>query len=176
MPVEYERRFALTMVADCGSYCPVSGGFYKYKPSIGGNVALLVGFLLLVPWVIFLGLRSRTPFLTLSLLSGLVFYVLGFIGRILLHHNLDSPGLFLLSLLGTILGPSLIVAATFIILPHVLAVYGEHFSPFRPTVAELILCTLITIATGIEVVGSVFVAYAFNGVTVCLPSLLRLPI
>lgn len=154
------------MEAGCGSTCPVPGGFYSYSPNIGGNAVLLATYALLVPSIFYLGVRSRTAFFSTVLATGAVLGLLGFIGRVLLHESRDSPGYFLLSLLGTVLGPSLLSASIFVVFPHILTVYGERLSPFKPMLAELALYTLITVAIGVQVVGVVFVVYGFNGVTV----------
>lgn len=154
------------MEAGCGSTCPVPGSFYSYSPNIGGNVVLLAIYALLVPSVAYLGVRSRTVFFSTLLATGFVLGLLGFVGRVLLHQRRDCPGYFLLSLLGSVLGPSLVSASIFVVFPHILTVYGERLSPFKPMLAELALYTLIAVAIGIQVVGVVFVAYGFNGVTV----------
>ncbi|QPG98053.1 hypothetical protein C2857_007194 [Epichloe festucae Fl1] len=156
------------MAADCGSSCPVSGGFYSYRPSVAGNIVLLVVYALLVPCILYLGFRSRTALLsTVLMMTGLALEILGFVGRVLLHHSAESPDYFTLSLLGTILGPSFVSAALFVAVPHLFIVYGEKLGPFnfRPVVAGLTLYTLIAAAIGVEAVGVVFVSYEFHGVT-----------
>ncbi|KAK2593703.1 hypothetical protein QQS21_008611 [Conoideocrella luteorostrata] len=154
------------MAVDCGSSCPVSGGFYRYNPSVGGNALFLAVYALVVPCIIYLGARSRTALFSGLLTIGLASEVLGFVGRVLLHQSLDNPGYFILSLLGTVLGPSLFSASIFVVFPHVLNLYGERLSPFKPMLAELLLYTLIAVAIGVEVVGAVFVPYVFNGVAI----------
>lgn len=167
------------MAADCGSSCPVSGGFYSYRPSVAGNIVLLVVYALLVPCILYLGFRSRTTLLsTVLMMMGLALEILGFVGRVLLHHSTESPDYFTLSLLGTILGPSFVSAALFVAVPHLFIVHGEKLGPlnFRPVLAGLALYTLIAAAIGVEAVGVVFISYEFHGVTVSItPSPTSIP-
>ncbi|KFH46824.1 Sphingoid long-chain base transporter-like protein [Hapsidospora chrysogenum ATCC 11550] len=151
------------MAGDCGSTCPVEGGFYAYDPNVGGNAVLLATFALLVPVVLFLGIRFRTPVFSATLATGLLLAVAGFLGRILLHGSPRNQGLFFLSLLGTLLGPVCISAANFLTLPHILSVYGDHISPLQPVVAGVVLYGLAAVAAVVQVVGVAFTAYDLSG-------------
>lgn len=159
------------MTSDCGSTCPASDGFYSYNPSVGGNVVLLTVFALLALVAIYFGVRSRTYLFSLALTAGIVFEVLGFVGRILLHSKRGDQGHFFLSLLGTVLGPSLISVAIFIVLPHILGIYGEPICPFRPLVAGLIFWGIGALAIILELIGIIFTAYETNGISVCYPGI-----
>ncbi|KAK7423099.1 hypothetical protein QQX98_001175 [Neonectria punicea] len=147
------------MAGDCGSTCPAAGGFYSYDPNVGGNAVLLAAFAILTIVVPYLGYRSWTPLFSITLTMGLLAEVVGFVGRVLLHSTSDSRTYFFLFLLGTVLGPTFISASIFIILPHVLGIYGEPVSPFKPLVAGLAFCSLIAVALAVELVGIIFVAY-----------------
>lgn len=159
------------MAGDCGSSCPVAGGFYSYNPNVGGNVVMIVAYALLLPFVLYFGYRFRTTLFSAVLTAGLLLNILGFAGRVLLHGARDGQAYFTLSLLGTVLGPTFTTAAVFLVLPHVLTVYGEGLSPCRPILAETIPCGLAVVALVVEVVGIVLVAYGLNGVTVRIGSL-----
>ncbi|KAG5953072.1 hypothetical protein E4U53_007041 [Claviceps sorghi] len=141
------------------------GGFYSYRPNVAANAILLVLYALLVPCVWFLSLCSRRCLFSNILAVGLVLEALGFAGRILLHNRIQSRGYFTLSLLGTILGPTFISAALFVFFPDAIKVLGERPSLFKPMLAELILCTLMAAAVGVDVVGVVFVSYEVGGIT-----------
>ncbi|UNI15679.1 hypothetical protein JDV02_002190 [Purpureocillium takamizusanense] len=154
----------MIMAGECGISCPVDGGYLSYSPSIAGNAILLALFCLLVPITLYMGYLFRTPYFSAVLATGLAFDVVGFAGRVLLHGDRASQTYFTLSLLGTVLGPTLMTAAVFIILPHVLVVYGTHLSPCSPAIAEAGLCGLTCVALVIELVGVLFVAYGFKDV------------
>ncbi|KAH7262195.1 RTA1 like protein-domain-containing protein [Fusarium tricinctum] len=153
------------MTSDCGSTCPASDGFYSYSPSVGGNAVLLTVFALLALVAIYFGVRSRTYLFSLALTAGIFFEVLGFVGRILLHSKRDDQGHFFLSLFGTVLGPSLISVAIFIVLPHILGIYGEPICPFRPLVAGLIFWGIGALTIILELVGIILTAYETNGIS-----------
>lgn len=159
------------MAGDCGSTCPVKGGFYTYEPNVGGNAVLLAAFAVLIPVVLFLGFRFRTPLFSATLSTGLVLGVAGFLGRVLLKGSPQSQGLFLLSLLGTSLGPVCISGANFLTLPHILSVYGDHISPLQPMLAGVVLYGLAAVAAIMEVVGVAYLAYDFGGMGVSLSGL-----
>ncbi|KAM5352195.1 hypothetical protein ACJ41O_004918 [Fusarium nematophilum] len=99
-----------------------------------------------------------------ALTIGLLMGVLGFIGRILLHSSRDNQGYFFLSLFGTVLGPSFVSVAIFIVLPHVLGIYGEPICPFRPLVAGLIFWALSAVTMILELIGVIFATYESSGV------------
>ncbi|OAQ75446.1 RTA-like protein [Purpureocillium lilacinum] len=152
------------MAGDCGISCPVDGGYFSYSPSIAGNAILLALFSLLLPITLYMGYLFRTPFFSAVLATGLAFDVVGFAGRVLLHGDRASQTYFTLSMLGTVLGPTFTAAAIFVVLPHVLAVYGDHLSPCRPSFVEAGLCSLTCAALVIELVGVLFVVYSFRDV------------
>ncbi|KAI8672414.1 hypothetical protein LRP88_03078 [Fusarium phalaenopsidis] len=153
------------MAGDCGSTCPAFGGFYAYNPSVGGNAVLLVAFLFLALAAPYLGFRSRTYLFSAVLTTGLFFEVLGFIGRLLLHSNRDHQGHFFLFLFGTVLGPSFLSLAIFIILPHILGIYGEPICPFKPLLAGLVFWGLSAGSMLLQLIGIIFTAYESSGVT-----------
>ncbi|KAH0595389.1 hypothetical protein MHUMG1_06564 [Metarhizium humberi] len=143
------------MEASCGSSCPVPGGFYSFSPNVGGNVVLLAIHALLLPAVLYFGVRLQTRFFSLTLATGHLLSLLGFVGRVLLHQTPDNPGHFLLSLLGTVLGPSFFTASIFVVFPHIRRVYGERLGQNKPTLAASTLFGLTTVAIAVEVVGIV---------------------
>src|SRR5687767_13934372 len=105
------------MAGDCGSTCPVEGGWYSYDPSLAGNAVFTAAFAFLVPATLFFGVRYQTPLLAATLTTGIALEVVGFVGRILLHGGRGDKTFFLLNQLGTVVGPSLVAGALFITLP-----------------------------------------------------------
>jgi hypothetical protein len=157
--LEHEKgQAAFNMAASCGSTCLVPGGFYSYDPNVGGNAVMLAIYALLLPPVTYLGFRSHTPLISGVLASGYLLGMLGLLGRIMLHRSRDNPARFLLSLLGTVLAPSLFSVAIFVVLPHLLSIYGERPSRVKPILAESVLYTLAIVAIGAQVVGAALLA------------------
>lgn len=154
------------MPGDCGSTCPVEGGFYAYNPNIAGNSLLLAAHGILIPAVLYLGIRFRTPVFSAILATGLLLDVVGFVGRLLLSGAPESQAFFVLSLLGTILGPACVSGAIFSTLPHILGVYGDCMSPIRPFLAGLVFYSVVSLAGVIQLIGVVFLAYDLSAMGV----------
>lgn len=147
------------MAGDCGSSCPVSGGFYYYDPNVGSNAFFLALFVILAAVVPYLGFRSWTPLFSAVLTTGLLAEALGFIGRLLLHAEGDNRTHYFLFLLGTIWGPTFMSLAIFIVLPHILSIYGHPISPVRPLVAGLAFWSLGVVVLVVELAGVIIAAY-----------------
>lgn len=154
------------MAGQCGSTCPFEDGFYQYDPSVGGNAFLLALYALLAIIVMYLGLRFRIFLFSVILSTGLLFEVLGFIGRLLLHGSRDNETAFFLAQFGTVLGPTFISTAIILLLPHILRVYGSHVCPFRPVTTSLALYSLAVVAFILQLAGVIIVSFGFEGVSV----------
>lgn len=158
------------MAGGCGSTCPVPGAFYSYDPSVAANAVLVAVFAVLSAVVLLLGVHFRTLVFSATLTTGLLLSAVGFVGRILLPGSRQSQEYFVLSLIGTILGPVCIVASIFLLLPHILSIYGDHASPVRPVYIGLLLCSLEAVAAILQVIGVVSIAYILPGMGVSRPS------
>lgn len=154
------------MAGDCGTACPVEAGFYSYDPSIGGNAVLLAAYGLLIPAVLYPGFRFSTLTFSIILVIGLILDVIGFVGRLLLHGAPDRQDFFIVSLLGTVLGPTFITGAMVLTLPHTLSLCGERVSPLRRLLAAVSLFISTAGAAVLQLVGVVYVSYNFGDVGV----------
>lgn len=154
------------MAGECGSTCPVEGGWYSYNPSLAGNAVITAAFAFFVPATLFFGVRYQTPLLAATLTTGIALEVVGFVGRILLHGARDDRIFFLLNQLGTVVGPSVVASALFLTLPHVLTIYGIHLSPVKPLNVAFSFYVFVVITVVLQVVGVVFISGEFRNVTV----------
>lgn len=159
------------MTSDCGSTCPTENGFFTADLNIGGSAVLLAVFAFLTPATFYLGYRFRTPGFSAVLATGLSFEVVGFLGRILLHEARDHQGYFALTLLGSVLGPTFMSGAMSMVLPHLLAIYGQGHAPCQSILATSLLCVLFIVSLVLDIIGIVFVAYGYGGVSVCISPL-----
>lgn len=159
------------MAPDCGSTCPVEGGFYSSELSLAGTIVLLIVFCLLAPTAMYMGARYQTPVFSAALTTGILLEVLGFIGRLLLTDNVASQLYLLLSLLGTLVGPPFLTLALAIILPHTLSVFGDSHSRTRPVLVGFLLQCLVVASVIVQVVGTVFLVYGLGGTSVSGPNL-----
>ncbi|KAI0482188.1 RTA1 like protein-domain-containing protein [Xylariaceae sp. FL0804] len=127
--------------------------FLTYQPSLAGNAVLLALFAALVPVSLWLGIKYKSPVFGTASATGLALEIVGYIGRILLHSNSDGRGGFIVFLLGTILGPTCICGAMFLVMPRIIAVYGEEFRVWRPVWYPLLFNSLTTICLILEIAG-----------------------
>lgn len=154
--------------ADCTlATCPVEEGWLSSPAPIEGIAFMLAAFATLVPINLWIGARSGTTVYSLSMSLGLLLEVVGYSGRLLLRKNLASKSFFVMSLLGTAVGPTLISAAIYTILPHILALYGSDLStPIEPVWLGYFFLALDGFTVAYQVVGCVFAARGYNGVEV----------
>lgn len=107
---------------------PVGDGFFSSPPSVVGSAVFLAAFAILIPINWWAGMHWNTPIYSLTIVAGLVFEVIGYIGRILLNLDTASVVGFVLYMLGTIMGPTFITSAVYQILPHIVVLYGKEFT------------------------------------------------
>lgn len=152
------------MTADCDSACP----YYDYDPSIAGNAILLAAYSILIPAVFYPGLRISTLAFSIILVAGLALDVIGFVGRLLLSRSPDGQDYFTISLIGTILGPTLITCAVILTFPCTLSLCDLYVSHLRRGFAVLLLLVSTLGAAVLEVIGIVSVAYRLGDISVSL--------
>ncbi|KAF3077230.1 Sphingoid long-chain base transporter RSB1 [Trichoderma lentiforme] len=153
------------MASTCGSTCPTGDGFFANGLSLIGSAVFLAVFAFLTPTTFYLGYRFRTPGFSALMATGLAFEVFGFLGRILLHESRDHQGYFALTLLGSILGPVFMSGAMTSILPHLLVIYGQGHARCQPILTTSFLFGLFIVSLVLDIVGTVFVAYGYGGVS-----------
>lgn len=94
---------------------------------------------------------------------------MGYVGKILLRDDLASKTYFALSILGTATGPTLITAAIYTILPHVLAIYGSDLgSTLEPVWLRCFFFAFDGFTFAFQAVGCIFAAQGYNMVEVSI--------
>lgn len=147
--------------------CPVEEGFLSEPPSLAGAAIILVAFSILVPVNLWVGARCKTTAYTLTLVTGLLVEVMGYAGRLLLRSDLASKTYFVLFLFGTVVGPTLITAAIFTILPHILAVYGVDLSITpKPVWLNYFFVFFEAFTLFFQALGSVFAVEGYSSLQV----------
>ncbi|KAI1207316.1 RTA1-domain-containing protein [Annulohypoxylon truncatum] len=140
--------------ADCASgYCPRV--FLTYEPSLAGNAVLLALFAVLIPVTFALGIKYKSSIFAATVDTGLALEVVGYIGRVLLHSSPNDRSYFILFIIGTVIGPTFICAALFLIMPQIVAVYGEEFRSWRPDWFSYLFYALLTISAALELAGGI---------------------
>ncbi|KAL1868108.1 hypothetical protein Daus18300_006090 [Diaporthe australafricana] len=126
-----------------------------------------LAFATLVPINLWVGARYRTTVYSLSMSAGLLLEVMGYVGKILLRNDLASKTYFALSLLGTAMGPTLMTAAIYTILPHILAIYGSDLgSTLEPVWLSSFFFAFDGFTLAFQAIGCVFAAQGYNAVEI----------
>lgn len=138
--------------------CPLEGCsrvFLTYSPSLGGNVALLALFAVLIPITLVMGFKYSNTVFSTALATGLVLEVMGYIGRVLLSTESPSRSSFTVFLLGTVMGPNFIFGAMVYVMQRIVALYGQEFRAWRQPWYLNSLYGLVTVALILEIAGGV---------------------
>ncbi|KAK8084776.1 phospholipid-translocating ATPase [Apiospora hydei] len=129
---------------------------FLHKPSLTGSVVLLAIFAILIPIAFALGVRYQASVFATIIITGLALEVLGYIGRLLLAvDDASTKTDFILSLVGTILGPTIIALALFRLLPPIVATYGDGFQAWRPQWHNSVFYAFTAVCVVLQVVGAV---------------------
>ncbi|KAI1416242.1 RTA1-domain-containing protein [Hypoxylon sp. FL1857] len=138
--------------SDCASsHC--SRVFITYEPSLAGNVVFLALFAVLIPLTLALGIKYKSSVFATTVSTGLALEVVGYVGRVLLSNNPTYRSDFVLFLVGTILGPTLICSAVFLIMPQIVSVYGEEYRSWRRAWYSFLFYALTAISLALELAG-----------------------
>jgi len=108
--------------------CLVQDGFLWSPPSLVGSGLFLGAFMVLIPINFYHGMRHHTPLYSSTIIAGLLFEVVGYLGRILMNSDVSSVSGFVLYTIGTIMGPAFITSAIYQVVPHVHVLYGRRFA------------------------------------------------
>lgn len=154
---------------DCtAATCPVAGGFLSSPPSLEGSAVMLAASAVLVPVQVVLGVRYRTPLYAVTFVLGLLCEVMGYVGRIMLRTDQASRQYFAVSLVGLIMGPTFISGAIYLVLPHVLVLYGRELSLVsRPLYLGFLFLAFNVFTLAFQAVGCSFAANGASKGEVC---------
>lgn len=147
-----------TDAGDCTpDICPLDNGYLSYQPSLDGSAFMLAAFAVLIPVNVFTGVRYKTPLFASTVIAGLLLQIMAYIGRLLLRTDQARRSYFLVSLLGDMAGPTLISASIYLVLPHVLIVYGRRVSFLsRPIYLTVVFLAFNVFTLAFQAVGCAF--------------------
>ncbi|KAI0842580.1 RTA1-domain-containing protein [Hypoxylon sp. FL0890] len=137
---------------DCtSSHC--SQVFLTYDPSLAGNVVFLALFAILIPLTLALGIKYKSSIFATVVATGLALEVVGYVGRVLLNKSPADRTDFILFLIGTILAATFICGAVFLVMPQIIAVYGEEFRSWRSAWYSFLFYALTALSLALELAG-----------------------
>ncbi|GMG32794.1 unnamed protein product [Ambrosiozyma monospora] len=105
---------------------------YGYTPDIGGNTFFAVCWGLNLIVEIILNVKTKQLFLGVCFPFGCLLECIGFICRSASSHNTTSLGLFLMNLIGSVLGPVLLLAGIYTSFGIIVQLYNPIYSFVKP--------------------------------------------
>ncbi|KAK9364376.1 sphingoid long-chain base transporter RSB1 protein [Lipomyces kononenkoae] len=112
--------------------CPVEATIYGYYPSLPANVFFAAAFCLYMVLNIAFAVRYRTVNYGIALILGCLIEVVGYIGRIMMHHNPWSQAGFDIQICCLILAPAFMSAGIYLTLKHLTLCFGSEHSRIKP--------------------------------------------
>lgn len=165
----YEKTIDDKMVVTTGN-CSTAVGCsetFLHKHSLAGSVVFLAIFAILIPVAFALGVCYQTSVFATIIITGLALEVLGYIGRILLAvDDASTQTDFILFLVGTILGPTIISLALFRLLPPIVATYGDGFQAWRSQWHNSVFYAFTAVCAVLQVAGAVMATVPTDANTV----------
>ena len=157
----------MVTTGNCSTVAGCSETFFHEKPSLAGSVVLLATFAILIPIAFALGVRYQTSIFATTIITGLALELLGYIGRLLLAlDDASTKTDFILSLVGTVLAPTIIALALFRLLPPIVATYGDNFQTWRPQWHNSVFYAFTAVCVVLQVAGAVLATVPTDSTTV----------
>ncbi|WEW61466.1 hypothetical protein PRK78_006956 [Emydomyces testavorans] len=133
--------------------CPLEATTYGYYPNFAASIIFTVFFGLCALFQLGFGAYYKTWTFMIALAVGALLEMAGYIGRILLHDNPWATGPFKLQIVTLILGPTLVAAAIYLTLKHIVLFLGSEYSRIAARLYTWIfiscdVCSLVLQAIG----------------------------
>ncbi|KAH6908124.1 RTA1 like protein-domain-containing protein [Coprinopsis sp. MPI-PUGE-AT-0042] len=126
---------------------------YGYVPSLAAGIVFFVLYSLSTGAHIFQAIKWRTWFMfSTAVLCG-VLEMVGWGGRIWAHYNPTGVPPFQMQIVATIVGPTPLLAANFIVFGRIIRHLGGAYSRLTPRWYTLIFCTCDVISLIVQAVG-----------------------
>lgn len=131
-------------------------------PSLGGNIALLVVYSFFFSLQVISSVFYHQWWFLTCWSCGMILEILGYIGRIWSHENIQNFNAFVLQLVCLTLAPCFMMAGIYYIIAQLTLIFGQKFSVLRPMQYSLIfiICDIISIV--LQAVGGGVAAGALS--------------
>lgn len=113
-------------------YCPVSSSVYGYLPALSANISFMALYAIALGIHTYQGLRWRTWWFMGAMMFGCVCEIMGYGGRVMLHHNPFSFTGFMIQIILVTLGPAFFSAAIYFTLSRIVVYLGREYSRVPP--------------------------------------------
>lgn len=112
--------------------CPVEATTYGYYPNFSVNTFFVALFGLLLILQIIFGISRRTWTYLVVVSIGCLGECIGYVGRLLMHHNPWSSTGFKIQICCLVLAPSFLAAGVYVTLKHLVIYCGPEYSRIKP--------------------------------------------
>lgn len=135
------------------SACPVSDTLYGYYPSLPGNslFAGIFGTCCIMQFM--LGVKYHVKAYAILVILGCLGEAIGYIGRIMMHSNPWSSTAMSIQMLLLIISPSLLAAALYLTLKHLIIYLGPQYSRMKPELYTVVFITCDALGFCTQLVG-----------------------
>ncbi|KAJ4162165.1 hypothetical protein NW765_010260 [Fusarium oxysporum] len=133
--------------------CPIELTTYGYRPNLGGNIFLAVLFGIAFVANIVLGIRFRIRAYAIVLSLGCLAQVLGYVGRVGMYFQPFNAIPFQAQICCLIIGPAFNSAAVYLMLKHIVALFGAKWSVLKPKWYTIIFITADVVSLVLQAVG-----------------------
>ncbi|KAF4343824.1 phospholipid-translocating ATPase [Fusarium beomiforme] len=140
--------------------CPIELTTYGYRPNLGGNCFLAAAFGIAFFANIFLGVRFRIRAYAIVVSLGCLSQVLGYIGRVGMYFRPFDAIPFQAQICCLIIGPAFNSAAIYLMLKHIVALFGPQWSILKPKLYTIIFVTADLVSLVLQAVGGGMTATA----------------
>ncbi|KAF9647189.1 RTA1-domain-containing protein [Thelephora ganbajun] len=133
---------------------------FNYVPSFAAGIVFVVLFSVVTTVHLGQALRARMWWLLPTVVIGGVGEIIGWAGRLWGSKNPTSQNAFLMQITTTIISPTFILAANFVIVGLIIRKLGTKYSRLSPRLYTIVFCTCDVIALVIQSIGGAMASTA----------------
>ncbi|KAF9784938.1 RTA1-domain-containing protein, partial [Thelephora terrestris] len=133
---------------------------FNYVPSFAAGIVFVVLFGLLTTIHLGQALRSRMWWLLPTVVIGGIGESIGWAGRLWGSKNPTSQNPFLMQITTTIISPTFILAANFVIVGILIRKLGTKYSRLRPRLYTIVFCSTDVVALVVQSIGGAMASEA----------------
>ncbi|KAI9812307.1 MAG: hypothetical protein M1827_004756 [Pycnora praestabilis] len=113
--------------------CPIQDSYFNYLPSLAANSVFLALFSLSLICFLFQGfLSKRFVGFTIAVCCGCALEVLGYVGRLMSHHDPFNQNGFLMQIICLTIAPAFMAAGLYLCLSRIVLTFGPANSRIAP--------------------------------------------
>src|SRR4051812_38068400 len=113
--------------------CALDSSYYDYRMSVGANAAFLALFSIsLIGYILTFALTRRGPAFSITMISGVILEVLGYIGRLMSWNDQWNESGFLLQIVCLTIAPAFLAAGIYFCIRRIVYAFGVENSRISP--------------------------------------------